>query len=178
MTKNELAAVLLAYQRAIRVAAPDLHPGIESQSRAWLRASAEDLAAELDGYLHHASRPSCQVRVFFKLGRELKYGGCNAQFAADAGLASAEAIVGLDDFDPRIAWNAQAAKYRRDDRAVLDSGEAKLGIIERQTSASGVIWLDTSKVPISDGDHAIGVFGTYEIIDPRTASQRSLDRQH
>ena len=61
----------------------------------------------------------------------------------------------------------------------MDSGQPKLGIIERQSSASGVIWLDTSKVPIQVDDHTIGVFGTYEVIDGKTAAHRkSQRRQH
>lgn len=175
MTKHELLAILDAYRRVIAVAAPGLHLDTRAASHT---SDAVELEAELARRLAEASSPSCRVRLFFKLGHDLRYGGCNAQFAADAGLARPEDIVGLDDFDPRIAWVAQAAKYRRDDRAVLESGEAKLGIIERQSSASGVIWLDTSKVPILDGRLSLGVFGAYEIIDGKTAAQRSSERNH
>jgi hypothetical protein len=176
LNKNELIAVLKAYHEAIEVACPGLHPEMQERSKHWASADA-DLARELERYLDEASRPTCPVRVFFKLGRELKYGGCNAQFAADAGLPSRGDLVGLDDFDERISWVAQAAKYRKDDREVMERAQAKLGIVERQSSASGVIWLETSKVPVKDSAIAIGVFGTYEIIDAKTAARRSAARQ-
>lgn len=176
MTKHRLLAVLYAYREAIMVAAPGLHPEMADRSRRWSKASGNELDQELAHYLEEASVPSCAVRVFFKTGQELVYGGCNRQFAADAGLTSPAKIIGLDDFDPRIAWVAQAAKYRRDDREVMDRRTPKVGIIERQSSASGVIWLDTSKVPISDGSESIGIFGTYEIIDAKTAARRASER--
>lgn len=177
MTKNELLAVLKAYKQAIDVASPGLHPDMAAKHLRWPNASAEELGHDLARYLVQASVPSCSVRVFFKTGRDFVYGGCNKQFAADAGLSSAEEIVGLEDFDARISWVAQAAKYRSDDRDVVAHGLPKLGIIERQSSASGIVWLDTSKVPILDGDRPIGVFGTYEVIDAKTAARRSAARQ-
>jgi hypothetical protein len=85
-------------------------------------------------------------------------------------------MIGLTDFDARISWIAQAAKYRRDDRDVIESGKPKLGIIERQSAPGGTIWLDTSKVPVLVGSRTIGVFGTYEIIDAKSAARRNLDR--
>ncbi len=176
MNKNELLAVLRAYQEAIHVACPELHPDMARRSAGWLRATDAELERELAHYLEEASAPSCAVRVFFKMGRDFRYGGCNQQFAADAGLPSASEIVGLDDFSPRISWVAQAAKYRKDDRTVIEQRQPKLGIIERQASASGVIWLDTSKMPILEGAAAIGVFGTYEIIDAKTAARRAAER--
>jgi hypothetical protein len=177
MTKDELLAVLRAYKEAITIAAPTLHPDMEQRSWAWSRANERELATELERCLRIASAPTCQVRVFFKLGEGLHYGGCNSQFAADAGLVDAADNVGKDDFDPSISWFAQAAKYRRDDRAVIEKATPMLGIIERQSSASGLIWLDTSKVPIVVNRSVIGVFGTYEIIDGKTASQRASARQ-
>ena len=177
MTKDELLAVLKAYREAVDVARPGLHPDMGERSRRWSKATQTELERELELYLLQASVPSCTVRLFFKTGRELVYGGCNRQFAQDAGLPSARDIIGLNDFDSRISWVAQAAKYRRDDREVMERGQPRLGIIERQSSASGMIWLDTSKVPILDGGRSIGIFGTYEVIDAKTASRRSLDRQ-
>jgi hypothetical protein len=172
LTKNELLAVLFAYREAIKVASPGLHPEMADRSRRWSRATDGGLEKELERYLQEASRPDCGVRVFFKIGPDLLYGGCNRQFASDAGLPSAAEMVGLDDFNPRISWLPQAAKYRRDDREVMNRRAPKLGIIERQSSSAGVIWLETSKVPVTDSGESLGVFGTYEIIDAKTASSR------
>jgi len=178
LARVERIGVLRAYKWVVSVAAPDLHADLEARSERWGRASPEQLSDELAGFLREASRVSCPVRLFFKVRAELVYGGCNTQFAKDAGLDEAAMIVGADDFDPRLSWVGQAAKYRRDDREVLTTGRAKLGIIERQTSSSGVIWLDTSKVPIEAGDKVIGIFGAYEVIDAKTAEQRMRARKH
>ena len=51
-------------------------------------------------------------------------------------------MVGLDDFDRRLPWVLQAAKYRADDKQVVETGVARLDIVERQKYASGEItWL-------------------------------------
>ena len=176
MTKIELRAVLKAYRQTIEVASPWLHPDMENRSAGWATATETELELEIERFLLRASVPSCSVRLFFKMGEGLVYAGCNEQFAADAGLSCARDLIGLDDFDPRVSWVAQAAKYRRDDRAVVESGRPKLGIIERQSSASGVIWLETSKVPICETGTPVGVFGAYRVIDAKTASRRSLGR--
>ncbi len=173
LTKNLVLAVLFAYREVAGAVAPGLHPEMAERSKRWSKAADGVLERELERYLEEASAPGCALRVFFKTGPDLLYGGCNRQFASDAGLARASDIVGLDDFNPRIAWLAQAAKYRRDDREVMDRRVPKLGIIERQSSSGGMIWLDTSKVPITDGRESLGIFGTYEVIDAKTASLRS-----
>lgn len=86
---------------------------------------------ELAGYLTEASAPDCNVRVFWKLGADFAFGDCNEQFARDAGIPRAE-LIGLTDFDRRLPWRMQAAKYRADDQKIADSGEANLDIVERQ----------------------------------------------
>ena len=177
MTKEDLVAILIAYRSSVEVACPGLHPDIDDASNGWPYASEAALARELERRLVEASDPTCSVRLFFKIGIDLVYGGCNRQFATDAGLAGSSEIVGLNDFDARIAWVSQAAKYRKDDREVIQSCRPKLGIIERQNSAAGVIWLDTSKMPVLVGSAAIGIFGTYEVIDAKTAFSRSRSRR-
>jgi hypothetical protein len=78
-------------------------------------------------------------------------------------------MVGLDDFDRRLPWVHQAAKYRADDEAVVRSGHSKLDIVERQRGASGVItWVRVGKAPIRTPDGVIGVLGAYEILDAKT----------
>src|SRR6187455_3190520 len=71
------------------------------------------------------------VRVFWK-DTNLRYLGCNGLFASDAGFDTPEAIVGMDDF--QMPWHAQAEQYRADDRTVIESGQAKLGIEEPYTT--------------------------------------------
>jgi hypothetical protein len=119
----------------------------------------------LAGYLEEASLPGCHLRVFWKLGPGLRFAGCNRLFADDAGLPVAE-LIGLDDYDKRLPWFAQAAKYRADDEAVVSSGRARLDILERQRSSRGIIWVRAGKAPIRTEEGSIpGILGIYEVLD-------------
>ena len=117
------------------------------------------------------------MRVFWKLGPKFVFGGANDNFARDAGLRAAE-LVGIDDFDPRLPWGAQAAKYRADDQEVFTSGQAKLDILERQTSSTGaVVWVHVGKAPIRLASGAvIGILGMYDLLDEKTAQKVFFER--
>ncbi len=113
------------------------------------------------------------ARVFWK-DLESRYLGCNRAFAADAGVASAEDLIGRTDFD--LVWASQAELYRSDDRAVIETGTPKLNYEEPQTSPSGEqIWLRTSKIPLLDTDGKIkGILGSYEEITDRKRAELAL----
>jgi hypothetical protein len=161
-------AVLAAYQEVMAASWPDLHPEMAARVSGWAVASAEVLAEELDGYVRAASAPDCPVRVFWKLTPDYKFGGCNEHFARDAGMAAAD-LIGADDFDRRLPWVHQAAKYRADDEAVVKSGRARLDIIERQKKATGSItWVRVGKAPIQTAAAVIGILGMYELLDQET----------
>jgi hypothetical protein len=134
------------------------------------RPRREDLRREIQGYLDETAAPGCNVRVFWKTGANLAFGGCNQHFASDAGLTPAE-LIGLDDFSDKLPWAAQAAKYRADDQEVVDSGQPKLDILERQSSAAGVVWVLVGKAPIRVGDRSIGILGMYEVLDKDAANK-------
>ena len=158
-------AILAAYREVMAASWPDLHPDIVKRSTLWPEASDEQLNAELDRYLKEASLPGCNVRIFWKLGPELRFGGFNELFAQDAGLAP-QLLLGLDDYDKRLPWFAQAAKYRTDDEEVFRNGRAKLDILERQRSSSGIIWVRAGKAPIRTEENTIlGILGMYEVLD-------------
>ncbi|OQX15796.1 MAG: hypothetical protein BWK76_12560 [Desulfobulbaceae bacterium A2] len=110
--------------------------------------------------LLHAILNSIPVRVFWK-DSNLKYLGCNAPFARDAGFEKPEEVVGQDDF--AMGWRAEAERYRADDRAVIEGGTVRLLFEEPQTTPAGEqIHLLTSKLPLRDAGGAIvGVLGTY-----------------
>ena len=114
------------------------------------------------------------VRVFWK-DRDLAYLGCNELFARDAGLDSAEAIKGMRDSD--MPWTDQAELYNADDRAVMASGRERLNFEEVQSSSGGrKIWLNTSKIPLLDGEgHITGLLGTYEDITERKEAEEILN---
>lgn len=168
MSAERTRAVLVAYQQVTAASWPDLHPEMAARSLGWSSADADALERELQGYVRATSAPDCPVRVFWKLLPGYTFGGCNEHFAHDAGLSSAE-LLGHDDFDRRLPWVFQAAKYRADDEAVVQSPHPKLNIVERQRSATGVItWVRVGKAPIRTAAGVIGVLGMYEVLDAET----------
>jgi hypothetical protein len=114
--------------------------------------------------------------VFWKLGPKYVFAGCNEHFARDSGLPASQ-LLGTDDFDSRLPWGPQAAKYRADDTEVVQAGTPKLDILERQKSPSGaVIWVRVGKAPILAGGSAIGVLGMYDLLDEKAATKLFLAR--
>ena len=92
-------------------------------------------------------------RVFWK-DRDGRYLGCNAPGACEAGLDSAEAIVGLTDAD--LAWSDQAADFRRDDIEVMEKGTARIRQEDTAIIAGGsVIHWRGNKVPLRGADGAV-----------------------
>jgi PAS domain S-box-containing protein len=115
------------------------------------------------------------VRVFWKDKNGI-FIGCNLPFAKDSGFDSPDEVVGKDDF--QMSWNAQAEKYRADDREVIETGIPKLAYEEPQDSAKGRIWIRTSKVPLRNAEgEIIGVLGTYEDITDAKRTQLLLERE-
>ena len=166
---DELRAILSAYQEVAAASWPDLNPDMKSRSSRWSSASAAELRAELDGYLREVAPPRSNVRVMWKTGPKYQFGGCNELFAKDAGLTAAE-LIGIDDFDKRLPWRHQAAKYRRDDETVVKTGKANLDIVERQESSAGeMTWVRVSKAPLALADGTrFGLLAMYEVVDAAT----------
>ena len=70
-------------------------------------------------------------------------------FARMANAASAESLVGKNDFE--LFPKDIAEKYRADDRKVLDSGSPLLDFVERLPDLDGrQRWTRTRKFPIRD----------------------------
>ncbi|MBJ6748747.1 MASE3 domain-containing protein [Geomonas anaerohicana] len=117
------------------------------------------------------SIPHC---IFWKDCRSV-YLGCNREFARSAGLADPAEIVGKCDYD--LPWSREESEgYRADDREVMSKNQAKMHIIENLTQVDGsVIWIDTSKMPLTDEDGAVrGVLGIYEDITERKLAEERL----
>ena len=168
MTADVARAVLTAYQQVMAASWPDLHPEMAARAPSWTDANADALERELQGYLKNTAAPGCSVRIFWKLTPGYTFGGCNEHFARDAGTTPPE-LIGRDDFDRRLPWVHQAAKYRADDEAVVKSGRAKLNIVERQRAATGTItWVRVGKAPIRTTAGVIGVLGMYDVLDAET----------
>lgn len=169
---NEVLGVLRAYKVVRDASWPELNPSMGSRAASWGSMSAADLEAELAGFLREASGAGRPERVFWKLGPDLAFGGCNQHFAADAGFARPSELVGLTDFDKRIPWQRQAAKYRADDEEVVKSRQPKLNILERQETPHGMVFVLVSKAPVLRADGtAAGILGIYGVVDNKRASQ-------
>ena len=113
------------------------------------------------------------IRIFWK-DMHLDYLGCNAIFAKDAGAENPTEVIGKDDY--QMVWAAQAAEYRKDDLAVIESAQPKLFYEEQQTTPTGdLIWLRTSKVPLRNGSgEIIGILGMYKDITPEKNIQERM----
>lgn len=113
------------------------------------------------------------TRVFWK-DRNSVFLGCNQLFASDAGLRSPEKIIGKTDFD--FNWREQAESYQHDDNKVMTSGQAKIGYEEPQTTPAGdLIWLETSKIPLTDRNGTIiGILGIYSEVTARKQAEDAL----
>jgi len=113
------------------------------------------------------------VRVFWK-DKNSVFLGCNLPFARDAGYESPKEVIGKDDF--AMGWTDEAASFREDDRAVIESGIPKHQYEETLTTRTGKkIQLLTSKVPLKDASgNTIGVLGTYLDITGRKAAEEAL----
>ena len=115
------------------------------------------------------------VYVFWK-DTNCRYLGCNRPFAENAGFSDPEALIGRDDYE--LVWYKHAPAYRRDDRAVMKTGQARLNFEEKQTTATGkTVWVQTSKVPMRDGqDNIIGLLGTFQDITESKLAREELQR--
>jgi PAS domain S-box-containing protein len=138
------------------------------------RKQAEEAVVEANRMLRLVL-DTIPVRVFWK-DRACRYEGCNQAFAEDAGQSAPEDLIGKDDY--AMGWIDQADLYREDDLRVMDDGDARINYEEPQTTPDGrTIWLQTSKVPMRDGQgNVIGVLGTYQDITERKAAVEELRR--
>ncbi len=155
-----------------------LIPGTQTSVGAFLDISDRKQAEEAIVAANRMLRlvlDTIPVRVFWK-NRACRYLGCNQPFAEDAGRSDPEELIGKDDYT--MTWVDQADLYRKDDLMVMKTGQARIDYEEPQTTPDGrTIWLQTSKVPMRDGQgNIIGVLGTYQDITARKTADEEVRR--
>jgi len=111
-------------------------------------------------------------KVFVK-DRNSTYVSVNAAYAADFGRTQ-EDFVGKDDYEfyPREL----ADKYRADDRAVIESGQA-LDIEETYVVKGEKFFVQTVKAPVKDDrGEVVGVLGIFHDITERKRAEEALQQ--
>jgi rsbT co-antagonist protein RsbR len=110
--------------------------------------------------------------VFWK-DRDLRYLGCNMQFARDAGVASPDEVVGKTDLE--MPWIELAEAFQADDQAVMESDTARIGYEEPLVRADGLqSWVRTSKIPLHRDGDVVAVMGMYEDITQHKQQEKEL----
>lgn len=94
--------------------------------------------------------------------------------AAESMGYTVETIVGKSTYD---LYPEDAEKYYQDDLSVINSGESRLGIVDRYVNSSGeILWLQTDKIPLRDkagNIQGVMVF-SQDVTDRKRAEERLL----
>lgn len=116
------------------------------------------------------------LSVFWK-NRNSVYLGGNRNFLKDAGLTSVTELMGKTDDD--LPWGSTCAKlFQTEDQEIVESGIAKLGLIDPVVQADGqTMWLEKNRIPLRDiYGEIIGVLGTYRDVTRRKEAEEELRR--
>jgi two-component system, NtrC family, sensor kinase len=114
--------------------------------------------------------------VFWKDG-DGKYRGCNDAFTHYFPASSPQEVLGRTDLELGLRPDVAAA-YRRDDLAVMETGEVRVGIEEPFQRLQGEErWLLTSKVPLRAPDGAVhSILGIFADITDRRRQESALQQ--
>lgn len=115
------------------------------------------------------------MAIFWK-DIDARFLGMNQTCVDALGARSIKDVIGKTDYDFE-ATAPLAEQYRDDDFAVMSSGEAHLGIVERIGKVGeSQAWIRTNKVPLRNSSNSIiGVLGTFEDV---TTEQLLLAEKH
>ncbi len=88
-----------------------------------------------------------------------------------------ETIVGKSTYD---LYPEDAEKYYQDDLSVINSGEARIGIVDRYVNSAGeILWLQTDKIPLRDKEGNIqGVMVFSQDVTDRKRAEDHLLAAH
>lgn len=107
--------------------------------------------------------------AFFAKNASFQIVGASRLFYERFGFQSEEEILGKDDFE--LFPSRLAETFRRDDEAVLLSGEPRLNLVELFFNRQGIPdWFVTNKMPVKDSAGCvIGLMGTTAGFEARKA---------
>ncbi|NOQ34755.1 MAG: PAS domain S-box protein [Methylococcaceae bacterium] len=113
------------------------------------------------------------MRIFWK-DSNLCYLGGNKAFAEEVGVSNSDELVGKNDY--QIAFSEHAELYQADDRAVLESGVAKLSYDQPFIHKGKTRWSRISKVPLKNqANEIIGLLGIYDDVTKRKQRRAKLE---
>jgi two-component system NtrC family sensor kinase len=135
---------------------------------------------QIEKALHESQRflqtvlDTVPMPIFWKDRNSVFLGGTQKLLNA-VGLQSEADLIGKTDFD-LPATQDRAIAYRADDQQVMESGIARLGIVETLTGPDGQQnWLETHKAPLRDwAGEVIGVVGIFQDITQRKQAEIDL----
>ncbi|HTY74097.1 MAG TPA: PAS domain S-box protein, partial [Candidatus Nanoarchaeia archaeon] len=134
------------------------------------RKKAEETLRKKQGELQTII-DSSQGLVFYK-DRTNHFIRVNKAFAEIMGLPK-EQLEGRSLFD--LYPKEEAEAYWSDDKQVIASGKAKIGIEEKMQSKQGQRWVQTDKIPYQDAEgNIIGVIGFSVDITERKKAEEAL----
>jgi two-component system NtrC family sensor kinase len=135
---------------------------------------------QIEKALHESQRflqtvlDTVPMPIFWKDRNSVFLGGTQKLLDA-VGLQSEADLIGKTDFD-LAATQARAIAYQADDQQVMESGIARLGIVETLTGPDGQQnWLETNKAPLRDwAGEVIGIVGIFQDITQRKQAEIDL----
>lgn len=112
--------------------------------------------------------------IFWK-DRDSIFLGCNQQLVNIMELESTADLIGKTGFE-FAPTSDEVNQYQADDRQVMESGVAKLGIEETFTLPNGEErWIETHKAPLKDwANNIVGIVGMFQDITERKRAEQAL----
>ncbi len=134
---------------------------------------ATEQALEQEQFLLHTLLETLPDNIYFK-DRESRFMRIGRAMASRFGLADPADAIGKNDHDFFTEQHANQA--RRDEEALMLSGEPIIDLEEKETWADGrITWASTTKLPLrNDAGELVGTFGISRDITQRRQAQLAL----
>jgi len=114
-------------------------------------------------------------QIFWK-DANLRFLGCNRNWARQAKIGDPQSIIGKSDFE-LLEDAERAAAFRAEDEKVLASNQMQATLIHQpaRPGDDGDCWLDVRRIPFhDDAGHVIGILGVLEDVTERRRAEEKL----